>query len=103
MFFWHKPLTSNATLHAHAQDCANTLWALGTLKLYPPAEWLEAMQEETFSQLPYFTSQHCANVMWAWARLSHWPPEVGVPVITVPLGQAGTQGQHASVAGPPLS
>ena len=59
------------------KDCSNMLWALGTLKLYPPDTWLEAMYEESFSQLPYFTTQNCANTVWGWARLSHWPPEVG--------------------------
>eukprot|EP00955_Chlamydomonas_euryale_P104082 365538-Chlamydomonas_euryale.AAC.2 len=56
------------------QDCGNVLWALGRLRLLPPPEWIDALVEASFSQLPYFSTQQYANAVWAWAALRAWPP-----------------------------
>ncbi len=51
------------------------VWALGRLQLWPPEPWLAALVEESFTQLPRFSSQHLANTMWGFAQLSRCPPE----------------------------
>ena len=57
------------------QDCSNTLWALARLGLRPPESWMAVFVEESFTQLPRFTSQHMANTVWAFAKLGRKPPE----------------------------
>ena len=52
------------------------MWGLGTLRLYPPHAWLLMFQEQSLSQLPYFTTQNFSNCIWAFARIAHWPAQV---------------------------
>lgn len=49
---------------------SNTIWAVASLHLKPPQEWMDAFLEATQPRLGQFNSQGLSNVVWALARIN---------------------------------
>lgn len=52
------------------QVLSNTLWALASLRLRAPPEWLDELLEASAPRLNAFGSQALANAVWALAKIN---------------------------------